>query len=244
MNIFFNALLYYSRIRVPKSVVCNEHTLNEAYRYLPLVGIIVGTFASVVAYVMNLFVSDVVAILAAMGTMILLTGGLHEDGIADFADGFGAGHDKDAILRIMKDSHIGTYGVLALIMALMSRYLLLDGIGNNITPALIVAQGASKVSALTIIYTSNYVLRNGAKSQHSVLGLSTKNLIIGAAIGLLPIFFFGWQTFVAYVTAAALLCFLFRRYIMKWIGGYTGDTLGAVILLSELLFYVMVKRFS
>ena len=242
MNILYNALLFYSRIRVPKTVVCTAETLNKAYRYLPLVGQIVGLIAAAVfLFFQHLCLPIEACILLAMATLMLSTGALHEDGLADFADGFGAGRDREAILRIMKDSHIGTYGVLTLILSLLLKYTLLAALpAEKLLQSLVLAQGASRFMALLVVYTSQYVLREGAKSAHNVVRLATKDLLIAAAIGLLPLAVLGWTTSLAYLLAAAVLFFFFRRYLERKIGGYTGDTLGALILLSELLFYIVV----
>ncbi len=239
MNILYNALLFYSRIRVPSSVVCNNSTLSSAYRYLPLVGLIVGAISAGVLLATSLVLPSTVAIMCAMATLMLLTGGLHEDGLADFADGFGAGRDKDMILRIMKDSHIGTYGVIALIMATFLKFTLLSSLDvNSLALAFVTAQGVSRFMPLVVIYTLNYVVRDNAKAGHNVLGLSTKNLVIGAIIGIAPIFVHGYRVALIYLVIMAVVVMVFRAYLHKKIDGYTGDTLGALILIAELMFYM------
>lgn len=246
MNIFYNALLFYSRIRVPKSVVCTDETMNKAYRFLPLVGLIVGGIAATVFFVSQyFFLPKEVSIVLTMAAMMLATGALHEDGLADFADGFGAGRDKEMILRIMKDSHIGTYGVLILIASILLKYTLLTEIPDEkLILSFIVAQGASRFVALLVVFRSSYVLREGAKSAHNTLRLAVKDLLIAAALGLLPLLLLGWMMSVAYLLMAFLLFFFFKRYIERKIGGYTGDALGALIQLSELLFYILILTTS
>lgn len=246
MNIFYNALLFYSRIRVPKSVVCTDETMNKAYRFLPLVGLIVGGIAATVFFVSQYFyLPKEVSIVLTMAAMMLATGALHEDGLADFADGFGAGRDKEMILRIMKDSHIGTYGVLILIASILLKYTLLTEIPDEkLILSFIVAQGASRFVALLVVFRSSYVLREGAKSAHNTLRLAVKDLLIAAALGLLPLLLLGWMMSVAYLLMAFLLFFFFKRYIERKIGGYTGDALGALIQLSELLFYILILTTS
>ncbi len=242
MNILFIALLFYTRIRVPKSVVCNDTTLSAAYRYLPLVGLIVGGISALVFMFADHLLPLEVSVVCAMITMLLLTGTLHEDGLADFADGFGAGRDKESRLRIMKDSHIGTYGVLALVVALLMKYSLLSStqLYNSLIPALIVANGACRFFPLIIIISSKYVVRDNAKAGHNVKGVSTKNFIVGALFGLLPLFWFGWKVAIAYISIASILTLVYRRHLLKKIDGYTGDTLGALILVLEIIFYMVL----
>ena len=244
MNIFFNALLFYSCIRVPQSVEVSEETLSKAYRFLPLVGWIVGGLSAGVLYLTRLFLPKEVAVLCAMAAMMWLTGAMHEDGLADFADGFGGGRDRERILRIMKDSSIGTYGVLVLIVSLMMKYALLTSFPTNeLLIALIVGQSASRFMPLLVVYSSSYVQRADAKAGHSRLGIDGWALLVGGMFGLLPLLLMEWQVGTAYLVLALLLFCFFKRYTEKRIGGYTGDTLGALIQLSELLFYTIALAF-
>ncbi|MGL5561039.1 MAG: adenosylcobinamide-GDP ribazoletransferase, partial [Tannerellaceae bacterium] len=116
LNIFYNALLFFSRIPVPRNLEFSEEIQTKAFRYFSLVGIIVGGIGVAAFEVADLFFSRIIASILMIIVMLLTTGCLHEDGLADFFDGFGGGTSKERILAIMKDSHIGTYGVIALIM--------------------------------------------------------------------------------------------------------------------------------
>ena len=245
MNIFYNALLFYTRIRVPRSVVCNEKTLNSAFRYLPLVGLIVGGLATLVLYLSSMILPKEVAVILAMIMMLLITGAFHEDGLADFADGFGAGADKDTILRIMKDSHIGTYGVLTLIIAMILKYTLLVSIAYEaLLLALVVGQGISRFLPVVMVTFSQYVKRDNAKASHSALGVNMPNFVIAMLFGVVPIFAFGWMIAVVYILLATIIFFLFKHYIERKIDGYTGDTLGALQQIAELIFYMVILTFQ
>ena len=141
----------------------------------------------------------------------------------------------------MKDSHIGTYGVLALIVALLLKFTLLSALSTEkMLLSLVVAQGFSRFVALLVVYRSSYVLREGAKSAHNVPGLATKDFLIAAPFALLPLLLMGWTNALLILLAAFFLFLGFKRYIEKKIGGYTGDTLGALIQLAELLFYLII----
>ena len=108
-NIFLNALMYYSRIPIPKNVTCSESSLSKAFRYFPLVGIIVGTVGFGCLLLTNIVMPYSVSTLIAISVMVLLTGAIHEDGFADFFDGFGGGRTKESILRIMRDWYLRCY---------------------------------------------------------------------------------------------------------------------------------------
>lgn len=240
LNILFNALLFYSRIRVPKSVVCNQETLSQAFRYFPLVGLIVGGIGVGVLWLCSFALPLNVAVVMAMIAMMLTTGAFHEDGLADFADGFGAGRDKEGILRIMKDSHIGTYGVLALALALLLKFTLMSSLGDLQTTiiAIVAAQGASRFIAVTLLSSTPYVSSAKSKATHATLGVKWGNVVVAALFGILPTILLGCQILVAYFAVALIAMLIFRGYIIRKIGGCTGDTLGAMQQIAELLFYI------
>ncbi len=117
LKVFFTAIMFYTRIPVPKGTGFSAENLNRATRYFPLIGILVGGVGALVFILVNLILSTPVTIVISIALMILLTGAFHEDAIADFCDGFGGGYSQEKILSIMKDSRIGTYGAIALILS-------------------------------------------------------------------------------------------------------------------------------
>ncbi len=246
INIFFNALLFYSRIRVPKWVECNDVTLSRAYRYFPLVGLIIGGVGAAVLYSLAQVLPLLVAVVLAVVVMLLLTGGLHEDGLADFADGFGAGSNPEMILRIMKDSHIGTYGVLTLITSLMLRVLLISSLGSidMIALWLFAAQGVSRVTPVMLLRVCPYLRSEKSKSSHASLGVNGGSVAVAALIGLLPAMILGWVETLIYIAVALMVIALYRGYLRRKIGGCTGDTLGALQQISELLFYIIIVIYA
>ncbi len=242
INIFFNALLFYSRIRVPKGVECTEQTLSQALRYFPLVGLIVGGVGAIVLWLFSLLLPLSSSVVMALIAMILTTGAFHEDGLADFTDGFGAGCDREAILRIMKDSHIGTYGVLALITSLLLKFSLITSLGDleRIIFAIVAAQGASRFISVLMLSSTPYVSGKGSKSTHASLGVNYTNVAVAALFGALPAILFEWQSAVLYLPLATLCIVIFRNYSLRKIGGCTGDVLGATQQIAELLYYMVL----
>lgn len=241
LNLLFNALLFYTRIRVPRCVVCNEQTLSAAFRYFPLVGILVASIcAAAYAGMVAIFPREI-AVMGAMVLSILLTGAFHEDGLADFFDGFGAGYDKESILRIMKDSHIGTYGVIGLILALGLRYQMLMLLPADwVVPALIAAAAVSRFFPVLIVRISTYARVEQSKSSHSALGVTKTTLFLAALFSLPFAFCFGWVAAPLILVLELVLCLLLNAYTKHWIGGYTGDCLGAMQQFLELLFYLIL----
>lgn len=238
IHILGNAMLYYTRIPMPKNIQCNAENLSKAFRYFPLIGGIVGGVGAIAYSCANLFLSPDISVVFAMIAMVLTTGCLHEDGLADFCDGFGAGRDKDAILRIMKDSHIGTYGVVALILLFILKYSLLTEVWSfDMIWILILGQAASRFAPVLMVRVSRYARSENSKSMHTTLGVDTTSMIIATITAYAPLLILGWKLTLVYIVANLILFTLFKIYIHKRIGGFTGDTLGALQQLSELLFY-------
>ncbi len=207
--------------------------------FLPLVGLIIGAIGWGGYWVASQFLSHQTSIIISIATMVLSTGALHEDGFADFCDGFGGGYGKEAILRIMKDSHIGCYGVIGLILIFGLRYsLLLNFDSTQIVTTLIIGQGASRFAPVMMVRTSKYARIESSKSAHSALGISLGGVALAAATALAPTLILGWHFTLLYMGVIALIFILFRSYLIHQIGGFTGDTLGALQIIGEISFYI------
>jgi len=129
-KIFLTAVMYFTRIRVPASIGHSPEYLQQAPRYFPLIGWIVGAICSLVFLLFSAYISTDMGILASMIAGLLTTGAFHEDGFADTCDGFGGGWTKEKILLIMKDSRIGVFGAIGLLAILSSKFLLLKELAS------------------------------------------------------------------------------------------------------------------
>lgn len=245
LKILLTAIMFYTRIPVPANTGYSEENLNRATRYLPLVGILVGGSGALVFALVHRFVGVQVSILFSLGIMVLLTGAFHEDGLADFCDGFGGGYSKDQILSIMKDSRIGTYGAIALIFLFVSKILLLSEIQAAHIPLVLVSSHAlSRLNPVVLIFTSGYVNHMpGSKSKPVGKRISTGVVILATVFALSPLLLLHLAgiriLLVAPVLAGIQLIILliFRWYVHRRIGGYTGDVLGALQQISETGYY-------
>ena len=121
IKIFFTSLMFYTRLPCPSYIDHSENYLNKATRYFPLIGIIVGTISFILFWIFNQIFNVEISIIIAIATGILITGAFHEDGFADTFDGFGGGWTKEKILEIMKDSRIGAYGAISLIVLILLK---------------------------------------------------------------------------------------------------------------------------
>lgn len=239
-EIFFTALMFYTRIPCPKWVTHDADYLNKATRYFPLMGWIVGGICAGVFYGAEFIFNAPLAILTSMIAGVFVTGAFHEDGFADVCDGFGGGWTKEKILDIMKDSRTGAYGVIGMCLLLLLKYMSLLSINTYQLPiVLIAAHSFSRLCAVLVIATSQYVRENDdAKAKPLAKTISANEIVPALIFGLTPLLLFWDAKMIAVLllplTGAAYL----RWYFHKWIGGYTGDCLGTVQQVTEVLFYL------
>ena len=240
LELFFTALMFFTRIPCPKWITHSQENLDNSTRYYPVMGWIVGGFAGFVFYVSNLVFPVSVSIVLSMISSILVTGALHEDGFSDVCDGFGGGWTKDDILRIMKDSRIGAYGAIGLGLLFLLKFVLLSSITPGRIPfVLIAAHSFSRFASSIFRYTHVYV-RDAEQSKVKPMAqtITRRNLLISCLLGILPIALLSsWQAFFVIIPVISVEIF-FADYFAKRIGGYTGDCLGALQQICEITFYL------
>src|ERR1700730_6921729 len=125
LDIFFTAVMFLTRLPVPGRIDHSPAMLQKSARYFSWIGILVGIIVAVCFICCKQLFSSSLAILLSMIVSILTTGAFHEDGFADVCDGFGGGWTKEKILLIMKDSRLGTFGVIGLGSMLAAKFMLL-----------------------------------------------------------------------------------------------------------------------
>ncbi|QZE15870.1 adenosylcobinamide-GDP ribazoletransferase [Halosquirtibacter laminarini] len=244
---FLTVLSYFTRIPVPNYPYNPTH-LSRGTRYFPFVGLIVGTIAAlVVAIVTQIGLSHALAILLSMIVSIWVTGAFHEDGFADVCDGFGGGWTKEKILTIMKDSAIGAYGAIGIMLLLALKFLLLRDLNpSTLLPILIMGHTWSRFSSVAIIYTSIYTRMDDSSKSKPLREnrISIKELLIAFSFTLIPCIFVPWQMVLSMTILPFITSWLCRRFFYKWIGGYTGDCLGANQQLVEIAIYLSAVLFQ
>ena len=208
-----------------------------AVRFYPAVGILVGLAAGAVfAAAYGLFGPFSAAVLAVSATA-LLTGAMHEDGLADTADGIGGGRTAERALEIMRDSRIGVYGVLALVLVLAIRVFALAGLSPWVGFAtLVAAHGLSRWSVVIVIATARYVRASGTASPVAGPVPQASHLAAGATalICLVPVGFAASPLAALGALAGLAVGHLaVRGFFQPKLKGYTGDTLGATQQIGE-----------
>lgn len=186
-----------------------------------------------------------VAVIAAIAVRLLITGALHEDGLADFMDGFGGGGDRARILAIMKDSHIGTYGVLGLILYIMLLGTTLYSLSPTVAALTVLAADPfSKMVASQLINMLPYARREEEAKNRTIY--RKPSLAAGLSLtvqGLLPMALMIGMTGISWylvIALPALVMYFLYLLMLRKIQGYTGDCCGAVCLLVELAVYLVV----
>jgi adenosylcobinamide-GDP ribazoletransferase len=254
LHIFFTALMFYTRIPCPKNIDHNPEYLNKASRYFPLIGWIVGGISFLSFYGSSFLVSTSVAVIIGMITGILTTGAFHEDGFADVCDGFGGGWTKEKILLIMKDSAIGAYGAIGVVLLFLLKFQLLSELVTietittqqsvlTVLLLFIAGHSISRLAAISIVFTHEYSREDAtSKSKPIAKSFSWKEVLGSFFFGLLPLLvlsYFQYQLLLVLIPVFLTRYFL-ARYFQKWIDGYTGDCLGATQQVCEVIFYLSV----
>ena len=243
LRLFFTALAFFTRFPCTRWAGSSEDDLNHASRYFPLVGIMVGVVAAAIFRLADSIFPQDVAVIASTIATLLLTGAFHEDGLADTVDGLGGGWTKERALTIMKDSRIGSYGAIALVMLLLTKIAALSHLPSATLPVVLVAGHAlSRFAALLLIRFQVYVRETG-KAKPLAQRISRGELMLGALFGLAPLALLQPHWLWA-LLPVALVWGWFCRKLHQRLGGYTGDCLGAMQQLCEVAFYLGVLACS
>lgn len=239
MRSFLAAMMMFTRLPLWKVVQVDKKYYSNVLLYWPLVGFITGSATWATLYLVSMLGwADLPACILAIAVRLLLTGALHEDGLADFFDGFGGGTDKEKILAIMKDSHIGSYGTIGLIVYFLLYASFLYSLPTNAQAGIIIgADVLSKLVTAAMINTLPYA-RTEETSKTKVLYNSIRllKLLQMAIICIVPLYFLG-TNFLAIIPMLIVTIGL-RYYFKRKIDGYTGDCCGASVLLAEQAFYL------
>ncbi len=242
LHLFFNALTFFTRIPAPAWVKFGTDELNHASRYFPLVGLIVGLVAAALYAMFALLFAPPIAVLLSTGGILLLTGGFHEDGLADLCDGFGGGWTPQQTLDIMKDSRLGSYGALGLIIVLglkLATLISISDVLSDVLIALIAGHTLSRFVAASLIHTDSYVqLDQLSKVRPLASNMSRAELLIAAIPALACLLLLPGYSALAVMAALLLVRFYLCRLFRRRLGGYTGDCLGATQQLAEVAFYL------
>jgi adenosylcobinamide-GDP ribazoletransferase len=224
-----------TRLPIGPSTTVGDGEVARASWAFPVAGLVVGLFGAAIYWIAaRAHVPPLPASALAIAATVMLTGAMHEDGLADTADGFGGGTTRESKLEIMRDSRIGTYGTCALILSLMLRWSALAEIAEPrlVAVALIAAHVAAR-AVLPIVMS--FVPPARVNGLSSTAGQPPQqSAAIALALGTICLLFsFGPSGALVTLLALGLIGMLLTRLAIRSIGGQTGDVLGALEQVGE-----------
>lgn len=245
------AVQFLTRLSVPPFKHYDPQWLHQSSRHFPAVGLLVGLLCAGMFWLGSLLFTPLVAAVLSTAFGIKLTGAFHEDGLADSCDGLGGGLTRERTLTIMKDSRLGTYGVLGLVSALLLKISLLASMPIPIAViALIIGHTASRLLCISLLSLLPY----GGEIEHAkakpmaqqltpIQGLYSSGWLILAIILVALIFpntmqQIGLAQWLLAMILALIATDYMRRLLRRRLDGYTGDGLGATQQLSEIAIYI------
>jgi adenosylcobinamide-GDP ribazoletransferase len=255
LMLFLVAIQFLTRLPVPQLQGFQSDWLARSTRYFPLVGVLVGLICVGVWTLACLVFPASVAAGSMIAASLLLTGAFHEDGFADVCDGFGGGRTRDAVLSIMKDSRIGAYGAIGIGMMLALKWVTLISLPRVLPITVICAHMVSRWCAIALIWRLPYVRTDqNAKSTPLAGSLNAGDWIMSGVFGILGLLC-TMSAFHASVSESVAQLRLFAlafalattgaafagAYFKARLGGYTGDCLGAVQQMTELIFLMAMS---
>ncbi len=227
MRRFLGAVQFLTIVPVRAQTV----TAGAAAVYFPIVGALLGAVAGIVLVVFEKPLGRTLAAMLSIVFLITGTGGLHEDGLADVADAFRAGRSREKIMTILKDSRIGAYGALALIVSVALRWQALAQCRTNVVLSLAAVVSLSRTT-MVVLAGITPTVGEGLGTQFASV-ISRRVVIVAGAQGVIIALFCGWQRGLALVTASTIVVMLARSYFVRRLGGINGDCLGAACQMVE-----------
>jgi adenosylcobinamide-GDP ribazoletransferase len=224
-----------TRLPVAPSTAVGDGDVARAAWAFPLAGVLIGLIAASVYWLADrVHIPPICASVLALATSLLLTGAMHEDGLADTADGFGGGRTREKKLEIMRDSRIGTFGASALGLSLLLRWSALAALEEtrSVATALIVAHGAARATLPAFMSLVAPARTDGLSSGAGQPPPISVAVALGLGIAALAIGF-GIGAMLAGVVLLAAIGLLLAWIARRQIGGQTGDVLGALEQTAE-----------
>jgi adenosylcobinamide-GDP ribazoletransferase len=238
---FLQALSFLTILPVGQLSPPKEKGLARSMAFFPSVGLLIGLLSAVAYLLLSFLFSKSLVLWLTLGCLALLTRGLHLDGFSDTIDGFAAGGPKEKILEVMRDSRIGAFGVVGLILLIGAKYLALDEItGLSIPRSLILMTVMGRNSMVWVCYRSPYARSGGGLAKPFAENLTAQEMILSSASALgIGLLLWGLKGALVFL-GIGLFSFTFRLFFLRKLKGITGDILGAANELAELICLVLL----
>jgi adenosylcobinamide-GDP ribazoletransferase len=225
--------------RLPVSrIPYQPDSLSRSAKFFPVVGLIVGFGASLLQHILAPHLDRALVALLVLAFLVLITGGLHEDALADTTDAFGGGWNREQVLTILRDSRIGSFGALALVLSVLARFLLLSILPVNRFMTLVVsAHVLCRWTTLPLSYFLRPARESEGQGARMAQKISSSSLLVGTLLSFAIVCYMTRSKFWIPVLAALVITALSGLYYFRRIGGITGDCFGATNQLTEIAVY-------
>jgi len=238
---FLQALSFLTILPVGHPPFPEEKELATAMAFFPLVGLVIGLILALGYTLFSFLFSGALILWLTIGLLAFLTRGLHLDGFADTLDGLGSGGPREKILEVMRDSRIGAFGVIGLILLIGAKYLALDQIPSASIPYTLILMAVIGRGAMVLVcYRSPYARSSGGLAKPFVENLKARDVLISSALTFGIVVLFMGLKGIAILLGIALFSLGYRLFFLKKLGGVTGDVLGAANEMVELLWLLLL----
>jgi adenosylcobinamide-GDP ribazoletransferase len=231
------ALQFLTRLPISR-IPYQPDSLSRSAKFFPVVGLGIGFGASLLQHILTPHLDRALVALLVLTFLVLITGGLHEDALADTADAIGGGWNREQVLTILRDSRIGTFGALALVLSVLARFLLLSILPvNRFTALVISAHVLCRWTTLPLSYFLPPARECQGLGARIAQKISPASLLIGTVLSFAIVFYLLRREFWIPVLATFVVTALSGFYYFRRIGGITGDCFGATNQLTEIAVY-------
>lgn len=231
------AFQFLTRVPLP-SVDFDPDSLSRSVTFFPVVGLVIGVCGSWLERLLAPHFGRMLAAFLILVFFVLMTGALHEDGLADAADGFGGGSTREQMLTIMRDSKIGAFGAIALVLSLLARFLLLSSLPwDRFTPYVISAHVLCRWTALPLSYFFPPAGPQDGQGARIAQKTSRSSLVVGTSLSLVIVAFLMRTACWIPILSASVITVLSGLYYWKRLRGVTGDCFGATNQITEIAVY-------
>lgn len=229
---------FLTKFPLPINLKVDESDFQRGIIWFPLVGFLIGGSMFLIYKGTSLIWPSYVSVVLVLAFEVFITGGLHLDGLADTFDGLYSYRKKEEMLEIMKDSRVGTNGVLVLLVVLLLKASLLYNIlSQDLLWVLLLMPVFARAMGVFLAYIGKYARNKGMGG--FFIGHTNHLRLMIAMVWVVTLSFFYWRSLLL-LPVMVLLTWLYNLHVKRKIDGITGDVLGAWIELSEIIFLLMV----
>ena len=244
MNGLINAVQFLTILRIKNEPSIDTKKLGSSYVYFPLVGASLGIALIALDKVLSLTLPPLLTNLILIFTLFIITGGMHIDGLADSCDALFSGKGKDEMLSIMREVHVGTFGILAIVAIILFKLALLSSIPQDLRNFSLILMALLSRYSMSLAVNFFPYARSEGKAGVFFKEKSIKNFFFSTAITLIILLFTFRIISLAILSLSVGFTLLASLWVKRKIGGLTGDTLGALSELNEVLVLLSVVILS